>query len=209
MTWKQIPWVGGLATLAVTWLLIRLIQTTTAANDVSGQLADATAKLAKADSIAFTAQQQDIADSLQRERDQFIMDSLGGVIRFQTRTIAQWERAKATLYPVDTSLAVEVQLARCQDNEMTLRVNADVLASSLALATEAGTAAITQATASKLRADSADARRVIASDSVRVLLAGATKALHRPWYKKVWAGTTRVVTATGLVGVGVMVGKLL
>jgi hypothetical protein len=202
---KYFPFWPVVSLVVITFVLLRM------SSDVHGWRERATkaeAAMKLADSTVQQMREQDVADSLQREREQFIMDSLGGVIRFQTRTLAQWERAKTTLHPVDTSLAVEVQLSRCQDNEITLRASADALASSLALATEAGNAAIAKATEAKLRADSADARRAVASDSVRVLLAGATKALKRPWYKKLWGGTKQVVTSAGLIGVGVVAGKL-
>ena len=199
------PVIGCLLTITLAW---KLVQVSRAAHSTEVEMASLRETLALAESTVVQMERADSIEAVQRDRDQFIIDSLSGVISFQAKAIDRWKAAKGTMHAVDTSLAVAVQLQHCQDNVQTLLAAGNDLSESLAVAKAAADSAIAVATAANVRADSADARRAVAADSVTALLRDAAKKTRRPWYKKLWGGTVDVATTGVKVGVGYAIGKL-
>jgi hypothetical protein len=200
------PVVGCLLTITLAW---KLFQISSAAHSTETEMASLRADLILAESTVVRMERADSLEAVQRDRDQFIIDSLSGVISFQAKAIDRWKAAKGTMRAVDPSLAVEVQLENCQDNVRTLLAAGNDLSESLAVAKFAADSAIAVATAANVRADSADARRALAADSVTALLRDAAKKTRRPWYKKLWGGTVDVMTTTAKVGAGILIGRAL
>lgn len=205
---KAWPWTYIVLGVIVVALAFRVVRVTDRWMSAERGKAVSDSLLTIADSLLLEERVQDEQDAAQRVRDQFIIDSLGGVIQFQAKALGRWERTKTTLITVDTSLALEAQLANCQDNVQTLLRSGDDLSASLAATTFAADSAIRVATAAKLRADSADVRRALASDSVSRLLGKAKAATTRRWYQKLWGGTKKVVTLGGAASIGYTVGRL-
>jgi hypothetical protein len=209
LTLPALPWGRIIVGAVVVLLGWKLFQISRAAHDTETEMASLRTTLALAESTVVQMERADSIEAAQRDRDQFIIDSLSGVISFQAKAIDRWKAAKGTMHAVDTSLAVAVQLEHCQDNVQTLLAAGNDLSASLAVAKVAADSAIAVATAANARADSADVRRALAADSVTALLRDAAKKTRRPWYKKLWGGTVDVMTTTAKVGAGILIGRAL